>query len=172
MTTKIRSKQDVLEKSPKDKKTKILLNELIDKRKKFLKRLRKWDYKKFEWILERLDLTYKPGPSVDGKADYHLIARKDSMRKLTDTYCENIRQKKLDEYRKALEAKQLEFLENKVKNLEFIRKEQEECKVPITIEKREIDAVKREFAELKQRREEEEELTKKQAIFDDYELKL
>lgn len=36
--------------------------ELIDRRKKLLKYLRQYDYKKFEWLLEKLNIVYKAHP--------------------------------------------------------------------------------------------------------------
>lgn len=38
------------------------VQELIDKRKKLLKYLRQYDYKKFEWLLEKLNIEYKGNP--------------------------------------------------------------------------------------------------------------
>lgn len=61
-TVKIRSLQKHMMKFPKDKRSKVILKELIDKRKKFLKYLRRWDYKRFEWLLEKLDIVYRPPP--------------------------------------------------------------------------------------------------------------
>lgn len=62
MTADIRNLQQVMEEFPKDKCCKVRLKELIDLRKKWLKYLRCWDYKRFEWLLEKLDLVYKPAP--------------------------------------------------------------------------------------------------------------
>jgi small subunit ribosomal protein S15 len=63
MTVSIRNLQEYMDKFPRNKRAKVELKELIDKRKKFLKYLRRWDYKRFEWILEKLDLVYKPPPA-------------------------------------------------------------------------------------------------------------
>ena len=63
MTATIRRFQQHMEQHPRDKRIKVSLKELIDKRKKFLKYLRRWDYRRFEWILEKLDLVYKPPPT-------------------------------------------------------------------------------------------------------------
>ncbi|CRL08535.1 CLUMA_CG021342, isoform A [Clunio marinus] len=167
MTTKIRSLQDIVEQFPRNKVVKKQLKELIEKRKKYLRLLRKWDYRKFEWILDQLNLKYKPYPEK-----FHPITRKDGLRKLTKLHCENLQQEKLDAYRKELETKQLSFLEDKLKNLEFIRKEQIECRVPVSITTDEIDAVRKQYKELKSRRDEEAEIIKAKNVEDDYELKL
>lgn len=62
MTVDIRDLQNYMEKNPQNKKAKVRLKEIIDKRKKLLKFIRTWDYKKFEWLLEKLNLIYKPQP--------------------------------------------------------------------------------------------------------------
>jgi len=62
MTANIRNLQEHYKLAPRDKNSRVALKEIIDKRKKRLKHLRTWDYKKFEWLLENLDLTYHPHP--------------------------------------------------------------------------------------------------------------
>lgn len=167
MTARIRALQEVIEINPRNRKVKVPLKELIDKRKKYLSYIRKWDYRRFEWILEKLNIIYRPYPEK-----FHWITRKESLRKLTDIHCNKVRQDRLDAYRKQLEAKQLGFLEEKIKNLEFIRSEQIECKVPVTVSLEQIEAVKKQYKELKQKREEEEEINKQLSAKEDYELNL
>uniref|UniRef100_A0A182XMZ8 Small ribosomal subunit protein uS15m n=1 Tax=Anopheles quadriannulatus TaxID=34691 RepID=A0A182XMZ8_ANOQN len=147
MTARIRSLQDYMEKFPRQSVVKVQLKELIDKRKRFLRYLRRWDYRRFEYMLEKLDLVYKPYPT-----HFHWITRKDSLRKLTNIHCDQIKETRLEEYRRQLESQQLDFLENKLKTLEFIRKEQTECQVPVTVSSDEIKAVRKQYEELKQKR--------------------
>uniref|UniRef100_A0A6E8VMT5 Small ribosomal subunit protein uS15m n=1 Tax=Anopheles coluzzii TaxID=1518534 RepID=A0A6E8VMT5_ANOCL len=147
MTARIRSLQDYMEKFPRQSVVKVQLKELIDKRKRFLRYLRRWDYRRFEYMLEKLDLVYKPYPT-----HFHWITRKDSLRKLTNIHCDQIKETRLEEYRRQLESQQLDFLENKLKTLEFIRKEQTECQVPVTVTSDEIKAVRKQYEELKQKR--------------------
>ncbi|XP_055618972.1 28S ribosomal protein S15, mitochondrial [Toxorhynchites rutilus septentrionalis] len=147
MTAQIRSLQDVMERFPRQSAAKVHLKELIDKRKRFLRYLRRWDYRRFEYILEKLDLVYKPYPT-----HFHWITRKDSLRKLTNIHCDEIKDTRLQEYRQFLESQQLDFLVKKIENLEFIRKEQIECKVPITVSAEQIQAAKKQYEELKERR--------------------
>lgn len=73
---------------------------------------------------------------------WHKVTRKDSLRRLTDLHCEEIKNQRLVDYQKDLEAEQPGFLEEKIKILEFIRKEQESCGVPLTVEQKEIDETK------------------------------
>ncbi|XP_037950597.1 28S ribosomal protein S15, mitochondrial-like [Teleopsis dalmanni] len=144
MTGRIRSLQEYMEKFPRDKKKKVILKELIDKRKKFLKYLRRWDYARFEWILEKLDLVYKPPPEY-----FHWITRKESLQKLTNTYCENIKEARLEEYRKKLEDEQIPFLEEAIKQLSKARQDQIDCDVPITITEEKINEMKIDLENLK-----------------------
>lgn len=129
-----------MQKHPRNVRAKVHLKELIDKRKRFLRYLRGWDYKRFEWALEKLDLVYKPYPS-----QYHWITRKDSLRKLTDSHCDNIRKERLLAYRKELEDQQIAFLERKLENLELIRREQQELKIPVTVSEEAIKAAKQQL---------------------------
>ncbi|KAL5285674.1 MRPS15 family protein [Megaselia abdita] len=150
MTATIRRFQEHMENYPRDKKIKVELKELIDKRKKFLKYLRRWDYKRFEWVLEKLNLCYKPPPPK-----YHWITRKESLVKLTDIHCDDLKTSKLENYKESLKNQQIEFLERKVRNLQFIRKEQIACNVPVTVseedisrENARIEVLKKERAEV------------------------
>lgn len=140
MTARIRHLQEYMQKHPRNVRAKVHLKELIDKRKRFLRYLRGWDYKRFEWALEKLDLVYKPYPS-----QYHWITRKDSLRKLTDSHCDNIREERLSAYRKELEDQQIAFLERKLENLELIRREQQELKIPVTVSEEAIKAAKQQL---------------------------
>ncbi|KAL3280863.1 hypothetical protein HHI36_004091 [Cryptolaemus montrouzieri] len=151
MTGVIRAMQETMERFPRNKKFKINLKELIDKRKKYLKYLRRWDYKRFEWLLETLNLKYKPMP-----LDVHWITRKDSLRKLTDQYCDNIRKERLENLKLQLQAEQPAFLEEKIRALEFIRDEQKDCGMEITVSQEEIDKVRNQLEELNIRNKKQE----------------
>lgn len=146
-TARIRRMQSIMEKYPRNAGMKVRLNELIAKRKKYLTEMRRRDYKRFEWLLEKLDLVYKAYPS-----SYHMMSRRESLTKLTDIHCENMRNERLAAYRKQLESQQVEFLERKLKNLEFIRKEQLELALPITVKEEEIKEVTKKLKNLKAKR--------------------
>ncbi|RVE46896.1 hypothetical protein evm_008457 [Chilo suppressalis] len=121
MTAQIRCLQETMDKHPKNVIAKKACQELIDKRKKTLKLLRQYDYKKFEWLLEKLNIEYKAHPDT-----YNKLSRKESLKKLTELHCEDVRNKKLDEYRNLLESQQVtdqdikkvekQFNEWKIKN--------------------------------------------------------
>lgn len=150
-TVQIRSLQQCFQQFPRNKVVKVQLKELIDKRKRYLRYLRRWDYKKFEWILEKLDLVYKPYPSK-----FHQITRKESLQKLTTKYCEDLKEERLTEYRKSLESQQIPFLEDKLRNLQLINNEQLVCQVPLTVSDKDINDVKEKLEDLVRRRQEEE----------------
>ncbi|CAH1118449.1 unnamed protein product [Phaedon cochleariae] len=143
----IRAFQDIMERFPTNRRLKVKLKELIDKRKKHLKYLRRWDYKKFEWLLATLNLEYKPHPPK-----YHSITRKESLQKLTDKYCEDIVQSRLKQYHSQLEIEQIAFLEEKIRTLAFIRDEEKHCGVQHTVTEEEIDEIRKQLDELKQKR--------------------
>lgn len=62
MTANIRNLQEHYKIAPRDKNSRVALKEIIEKRRKRLKHLRTWDYKKFEWLLENLNLKFHPYP--------------------------------------------------------------------------------------------------------------
>lgn len=146
-TACIRTLQFVMEEHPHNKRLKVRLKELIDCRRKMLKRLRKWDYKRFEWLLEHMEILYKPPP-----LEYCRVSRKDSLRKLTQKYEDDIKNERLEAYRLQLEAGQPGFLEEKINTLKFIKKEQEDCGIECTVTQKEIDDVKKQLEELLQKR--------------------
>ncbi|ALC41548.1 bonsai [Drosophila busckii] len=148
MTAFIRRYQLHMDAHPRDKMIKVRLKELIDKRKKFLKYLRRWDYPRFEWILEKLDLVYKPPPT-----HFHWITRKESLQKLTDIYCDKLKEERLEAYHKQLQTQQIPYLEDAINKMQFVRQEQIDCDVPVTVTEQQIEEVRSELAELKKIRE-------------------
>ncbi|XP_045454040.1 28S ribosomal protein S15, mitochondrial [Melitaea cinxia] len=140
LTGHIRCLQDTMEQFPRNVKAKQTVQELIDKRKKLLKFLRQYDYKKFEWLLEKLNIEYKAHPET-----YHKLSRKESLRKLTEMHCDDIRRNKLADYRNLLESQQGPFLEQKLNALKFIRSEQIDLQLPITVSEQEIKKVEQQL---------------------------
>ncbi|KAF4529522.1 hypothetical protein B566_EDAN015180 [Ephemera danica] len=122
MTVKIRSLQAHMEVMPRDKKSKVVLKELIERRKKLLKYVRRWDYKRFEWLLEKLNIIYKPPPE-----EFHWITRKDSLRKLTQEHCDDIQTTRLAEYKARLDAEKEKFQQEKAELLAWIAEEEKAC---------------------------------------------
>ncbi|XP_015112185.1 28S ribosomal protein S15, mitochondrial [Diachasma alloeum] len=142
MTCAIREMQEHMKTHPRDRRRKHILKELIDKRKKYLTDLRRWDYKRFEWLLEKLNIVYHPYPEL-----WISPTRKDSLRKLTSAHCEEVRQAKLDSYRAELEAQQKDFFKEKAEKLAFIRSEEIACGLEPTVSEAEIAAAQEKAAE-------------------------
>ncbi|KAJ2940256.1 hypothetical protein O0L34_g11825 [Tuta absoluta] len=142
ITGHIRCLQGNLEKYPRNVKAKQVCQELIDKRKKLLKFLRQYDYKKFEWVLEKLNIEYKAHPET-----YHKLSRKESLRKLTEMHCDDIRNNKLADYRNLLESQQGPFLKEKLTALKFIRSEQLALELPVTVTEQDIAKIERQLEE-------------------------
>ncbi|XP_071874170.1 28S ribosomal protein S15, mitochondrial [Bombus fervidus] len=143
MTCEIQYLQKYMEKHPKNVKTKVFLKELIDKRRKLLKHLRKWDYRRFEWLLERLNLIYVAQPEVLGA-----VSRKNALRQLTKNYCDGIIQQKLDVFKTELRERQKVFFTQKVKNLEYILEEEKKYGLEPTVTQEQIDAARQRAEEL------------------------
>lgn len=146
-TGAIRAFQEVMDNFPRNRRLKVILKELIDRRKKHLKYLRRYDYKRFEWVIDTLNIVYKPPPN-----EFHWVTRKGSLRKLTDLYCDNIKKERLEAFRLQLELEQPAFLEEKINILEFIRKEQADCGAKVTITQKEIDDIKKQLEDLKEKK--------------------
>ncbi|XP_043464707.1 28S ribosomal protein S15, mitochondrial [Leptopilina heterotoma] len=143
LTADIHYLQEHMKNNPRNRRCKVALKEKIDKRKKFLKKLRSWDYKRFEWILEKLNLVYKPQPEK-----HMFVTRKGSIRLLLQMHCNEIRQEKRNAYRVELESQQKGFFEKKAKQLAFIREEEIFCGLEPTITEEDIENAKKKAASL------------------------
>lgn len=62
-------------------------------------------------------------------------------------HCDDIRNKKLDEYRNLLESQQGPFLKQKLEALQFIRSEQTELKLQVTVTEKDIKKVEKQLKE-------------------------
>ncbi|XP_011059863.1 PREDICTED: 28S ribosomal protein S15, mitochondrial, partial [Acromyrmex echinatior] len=142
MTNDIHQLQEYLTEHPKNPKMKVKLLETIAKRRKMLRYLRQWDYRRFEWILEKLNLVYKPLPELP-----HHITRKDSLRRLTEKYCNELVQEKLDIYKKELEKLQKDFYIEKAEKLAFIREEEIACGLQPSVSEEDIADAKQKARE-------------------------
>lgn len=143
MTSEIQYLQKYMEKHPKNIKTKVFLKELIDKRRKYLGHLRTWDYRRFEWLLEHLNLIYVAQPEVPGP-----VSRKNALRQLTKNYCDDIIQQKLNAFKAELKEQQKTFFAQKAKNLEYILEEEKKYGLEPTVTQEQIDAARQRVEEL------------------------
>lgn len=144
LTMAIRQLQQHVVKHPYDRRNKVVLKEMIEKRTKRLKELRASDYKCFEWVLENLDLIYKPRPPAGER-----VERKKSLRRLTDLHCEEVRKQQLEEYKAKLSAQKEEFLVKKAETLQWIIKEESECGVEPTVTQEQVDVVLKQLEDLR-----------------------
>ncbi|XP_012275139.1 28S ribosomal protein S15, mitochondrial [Orussus abietinus] len=142
MTCEILQLQEQMVENDRNGKTREFLKELIDKRKRILKCLRMADYKRFEWLLEKLNIVYHPFPER-----YSRPCRKDSLRKLTAKHCDEVKQKKLDSYKAELNAQKKDFYKEKAEKLAFIRNEEQSLGLPITVTEEDIEHARKLAAE-------------------------
>ena len=71
------------------------------------------DVKKFEWLLEKLNIVYKPRPAF-----WERIERKKHMARLTDLWCQEYKDHLLSQLKSENLSKQPEFLREKAKTIE------------------------------------------------------
>jgi len=126
----------------KNQPVKHVLTHIITSRRKNLGRLREQDYKKYEWLLEKLNLLYKPMPhdTPDGVlGEKENVARKASIEKLTDIWCSELRRHRLKALERKLQEAQPEFLRRKAEKLQFILEEERDLNLEPTVTQAEID---------------------------------
>lgn len=135
-TAIIRNMQVHNSKFPSDKLARADLKEIIEFRKKRMKLLRSLDYRRFEWLLETLDLLFKPAPS-----SHERVERKKSMRWLAAQYIEDVKEKKLNEYRGVLDSKKRSFLESKIATMKAIVEDEKSFGVAPSFTEEDINKV-------------------------------
>jgi len=137
MTVRIRNRQKVLiDHYPyKNQPLKHVLTHLVSNRKSLLSHLRATDYRKFEWLLEKLNILYKPPPSI-----WERVERKASIERLTDIWCQELKENRLKGYRRKLEEEQPKFLKMKAEKLRHIMNEEKELGLEPTVTEEEVSA--------------------------------
>merc|ERR1712227_77140 len=136
----------------KNQPIKHVLTHMISARRKQLGRLRENDYKKYEWLLEKLNLLYKPQPhdAPPGVViPKELVARKASIEKLTDLWCSELRRHRLRAYERKLQSEQPDFLMKKAEKLWFIMKEEQELGLEATVTQEQVDECIKKAEEIK-----------------------
>lgn len=116
-----------------NKRLKHVTHLMVFRRKTLLDYLRSTDYKKFEWLLETLDLIYKPKVSED-----EAIYRPTHMERLTDLWCDELKDYRKELYKKQLESEQVQFLMDKLDSLRWIMKEEKELGLGCTVSEQDI----------------------------------
>ncbi|XP_027223376.2 small ribosomal subunit protein uS15m [Penaeus vannamei] len=128
MTIKIRNLQKETFKCKKNIVQRCYLQELIDRRKKTLKHLRRMDYKRFEWLIGELNIIFRPPPRY-----YRWVARKASLKKLVRMRKREIIHKKLNEYKESLESQKEPFLKEKAETLKWIAETEKSLGLPVSV---------------------------------------
>jgi len=138
LTIKIRNYQnDLIERFPyKNQPLKHDLTFKIALRRSLLEILREQDYRKFEWLLEKLNIVYKSRLEYD---DGSVVSRKASIERLTDMWCDELKKRRLDAYKRSLQLEQPKFLRSKAEKLMHILNEEKELGLEITVKQSEID---------------------------------
>jgi len=154
-TIRIRSFQEAFTNDPYAKRSGIRrknCKELIDKRKKWLRKLRKSDYKCFEWILEVLGIIFKP----DAKSVR--IQRNASIDLMVNMLCNEIREKKMKAYKDLLESEKIPFLEMKLDTLHQIKADEDSINIQCSVQE-DIESTKIMLENLKRKSSSDETMT-------------
>merc|ERR1712059_57484 len=143
LTIKIRNLQnELIALYPyKNEPIKGSLTRMVTTRRKALEQLRKLDYKKYEWLLEKLNLLYKPMPWDAPKGvwlEKENIARKASIERLTDMWCDELRRHRLKAYQDGLEEQQVVFLRDKAEKLKRILEDEKELGLEVSVTEEQI----------------------------------
>jgi len=110
-------------------KLKSELKKAIAKRRTVLTRLRDTDYKYFEYVLEKLNLSFREQPE-----QCHIVSEHDAVRELVRMRCENIRKKRIDAYKAKLDASKEAFESEKYETLVWAKGVQEKHGVKVTVD--------------------------------------
>jgi len=120
----------------RNKRLKIFLLEGIERRNKLLKYLGRYDLERYNFVKEQLCIEHEYYPLGRG---HQKITRKGELTRLTEQWCKEVKQKKMDEFHTSLlqrqkdfekerkdvedwiakEIKELELTEDEIKSLEF-----------------------------------------------------
>ena len=100
-----------------------------------LSHLRERDYQKFEWLLETLDIVYKPRPMENWES----IERRRHQNRLTDLWCDELKTHRLHLYKQELQKKQPDFLRRKAKLMKEVLEEDMKIGKDPTVSEAEID---------------------------------
>jgi ribosomal protein S15P/S13E len=85
---------------------------MVDHRRVLLRYLRERDHKKFEWLLEKLDLYYRPRPFT-----WERIERREHLGRLVDLWCQELKEHRLNQIKREMEEEMPKFLRKKAETL-------------------------------------------------------
>jgi len=102
-----------------------------DKRSGQLRRLRNTDYRRFEWVLEQMNIVYRP--PLPYQADVSL-SRKSGIRRMVQIFCDGLRQEKLDALKARFEAETPAFERERRAACEWIAAEEAALGLPSSVD--------------------------------------
>jgi len=139
LTVGIRNDQEQLEEefqriNKKNRQRQLSLRGRINTRRCLLRYLRQKDYKKFEWLLETLNIVYKPRPF-----EHEEIQRRVHQSRLTALWCDELRTHKMHQLKAALEKEQPSFLRSKAEKYKWMMEEEKALGLEPSISKEEVE---------------------------------
>ncbi len=79
------------------------------------------------------------------RADFDPVERKKSIRRLTEKYCSDFKNNKLEEYRASLDSQKKDYLKEKLDTLKWIRNEEIKCCVEPTVTDEDLRAAEKQL---------------------------
>lgn len=125
---------------------KSILKSLVNKRRAELGYLRTVDYPKFEWLLEKLNLVYKPRPFV-----YERIIPRRQTERLVNLLCDETRAFKMQSLKDSLEETQPVFLNEKLKRYQAIMEEEKKMGLKETVTEKDIEEIEQKIKTVSER---------------------
>jgi len=119
ITARIRNHLELVKLDWRGAKRRVMLMHMMQFRTKYLKLLRKADYRRFSWLIDTLDLEYRPPPCFPFKVTY-----KQRFQMLTTDLCRRIRAERVLAYRDQLRSQQTAFLKQKEDTLRWIAEQE------------------------------------------------
>ena len=107
--------------------------------------LRSQDYPQYEWLLEKLNLIYKPRPF-----EYKRTIRRRETEKLVNLLCDEIRRHKMISLQESFEDEQPKFIEKKIESMLKIKGMEEEHGLEPTVSGKDVEAEKLRLEKVKQ----------------------
>ena len=136
---------------------------LIDHRRTMLSHLRQRDYKKFEWLLEALNIVYKPRPMEN----WENVERRRHQDRLTDLWCDELRTHRLNKFKQELKLKQPEFLRYKATVLREILEEEENLGEKPSVTESEIEDIYQKANDIEEKLAKSDKSEKKYYIYEE-----
>jgi len=129
-----------------NRKRQLSLKGRVNTRRVLLRWLRQKDYKKFEWLLETLNMVYKPRPF-----QHEEIQRRVHQARLTALWCDELRTHKLHQYKTTLEKQQPDFLREKAEKYKWMIEEEKELGLEPSVDEAEVDRLLKQADQIEER---------------------